>query len=262
MATVPRWGAKTHRGQIRELNEDAFLASPPVFLVADGMGGHAAGEIASRIAIEAFEQLAGKPFLEVPEVLALLEHINSSILDTASNDASMDSMGTTLTGLILVRVGGLDHWMVLNIGDSRTYRMSTSEFAQITTDHSEVQELVAAGTLTKEEALSYPHKNVITRALGSLPAPQADTWIFPRNSSERFILCSDGLTNELDDQGILELAATYSDPEELATRLVQAANDAGGRDNITVIVVVVDNDGDPVEGSLGNTLPRKEELSD
>jgi protein phosphatase len=226
-----------------------------VFIVADGMGGHAAGDVASRLAIQQFEPLVGCTVLAIHEVMATLEQINNSILAKIDQDATKAGMGTTLTGMLLVQVGGIDHWVVFNIGDSRVYRITDHTLHQVTTDHSEVQELVAAGKLSPLEAKTYPHRNIITRALGSLPAPQVDTWIFPTSNIDRFIICSDGLTNEVDDQSILALSDLLDDPQELADSLVDAANRAGGHDNITVIVV--DNTVDSIDTTQGNTIPKR-----
>jgi serine/threonine protein phosphatase PrpC len=255
VGTHPQWGAQSSCGLVRKVNEDSFLAEPPIFIVADGMGGHAAGDVASDLAVHAFTNLIGRVGIEVSEVIDVLHDINTAILHTVDSDTTKDGMGTTLTGMVLVQISGVDHWMIFNIGDSRVYQLVNHDLHQITIDHSEVQELVAAGKLSKEEAKVYPQRNVITRALGSLPAPQVDTWIIPSNASDRFIICSDGLTNEVSDEQIQLLSDQTTEPQLAASLLVDAANAAGGRDNITVIVV--DSIVDPVEGLRGNTVPRR-----
>ncbi len=234
---VAKWGATSDQGIVRSANEDSYVASPPIFVIADGMGGHAAGEIASRIAVEAFGGLIGRNSLSVTEALACVEHANAAILASVHQDDRLAGMSTTITGLILVTVGGLEHWMVFNVGDSRVYRFVNRRLGQLTVDHSEVEEMVAAGILTREQARSYRRRNVVTRALGVEPPPIIDSWVFPVASDDRFIVCSDGLTGELTDSQIEERALQVLDPQALAQDLVDLALLAGGRDNITVIVV-------------------------
>ena len=134
-------------------------------------------------------------------------------------------------------VAGLDHWVVFNVGDSRVYRLANDALAQVTVDHSEVTELVAAGEISAKSARTHPHRNVVTRSLGTDPAPNPDLWVFPPTAGERFLICSDGLTLELDDTVITDVLTTESDAQRAAETLVQRAVSAGGRDNVTAIVV-------------------------
>jgi len=231
------WGAASDRGLVRAVNEDSLMAEPPVFLVADGMGGHAAGDVASRLAVAAFAGLGGAERLKVEDALAAVARANRAILDSAREDRSRAGMGTTLAGLAVVAAAGSEHWMAFNIGDSRVYRLSADGLRQLTADHSEVAELVATGRMSPEEARTYPRRHVVTRSLGTEPPPETDCWVFPPEASERFIVCSDGLTGELSDLEIGTAAREIVDPQSLAQALVDRAVAAGGHDNVTVVVV-------------------------
>jgi protein phosphatase len=233
------WSALTDRGLQRAFNEDALMAEPPVFAVADGMGGHGAGDVASGLAIEAMAALAARGAIVPDDVVAAVEAANRRILAKAAEDPARAGMGTTLTGLALVESEGSQRWMVFNIGDSRVYRFADGELAQLTVDHSEVQEFVAAGKLTAEAARTYPRRNVVTRSLGTGELGPVDSWLLTPTPGERFVVCSDGLTEELDDAEIAAVVAGAAGAEEAARRLMRRAIDAGGRDNVTVVVVDV-----------------------
>lgn len=234
---VAGWGAATHTGRVRAINEDSYLARFPVFVVADGMGGHAAGEVASRLATEAFAGLADARVLSANDSVAAISSANSVILDTAGGDPDLQGMGTTIAGLAVVTVGGSEHWQVFNVGDCRVYRFARGRLDQLTVDHSEAEELVASGQLSKQEARTYARRNVVTRSLGTEPPPQSDSWVFPPSPPERFLICSDGVTTELEDEVIEGVLAAETDPQSAAEHLVRLAVEAGGRDNITSIVV-------------------------
>ena len=235
------WGAASDTGRVRTINEDSLVAEPPVFVVADGMGGHAAGDIASRIAVAEFAALATTEKLALTEALASVTRANQAILEAARQDQSREGMGTTIAGLVIISAAGAEHWMAFNIGDCRVYRLSLDGLVQITTDHSQVEELIASGKMTREEARASDQRHIVTRSLGIEPAPEADCWVFPPRAGDRFIVCSDGLTGELRDFEIAARARQIDDPQLLAQDLVDRAVAAGGRDNITVIVV----DGQP-----------------
>jgi PPM family protein phosphatase len=230
-------GVATSVGRVRRVNEDSFLAIPPLYAVADGMGGHGSGDVASRLAIEALARCAGLRPLFVEAVLAALEEANRVIIDR--NEVSR--MGTTVTGLagLEASIGG-DHLMVFNVGDSRVYRLAAEHVEQLTIDHSEVQELVFAGVLTPEQARVHPRRNIVTRALGTATVLEPEHLLLPANAGDRFLLCSDGLHGELPDEVILSLLA-LADPQHAAEALVAAANDAGGHDNVTVVVVDIES---------------------
>jgi len=231
------WGVATDRGSHRQVNEDSFLARFPVFVVADGMGGHESGEVASAYAIEALRGLLDEPTL-TPEIVTVhlrraVERIRS--IPTGPGPAP----GTTLTGALVVRGPDGPSWLVVNVGDSRTYRLAGGELTQVSVDHSEVAEMLARGLLTAEEAARHPHRHVVTRALGGGGGDDPEPDFFPLTfgAGDRVLVCSDGLTGEVDDARIAEILRTRPDPQDAADHLVAAALVAGGRDNVTVIVV-------------------------
>src|SRR6201987_3764513 len=243
------YGAATSVGPVRQVNEDSYLAVPPLFVVADGMGGHGSGDLASRIAIEDMSAVVPLRPLFAEAVLTALEHANRRIIE---QDAA-NRMGTTATGLAALEAAGGDNLMVFNIGDSRVYRLAGNGLEQLTVDHSEVQELVLAGVITREQARTHPRRNVITRALGNDSGLLPDHWLLPAIGGDRYLICSDGLFSELPDEVVLPLLAVGS-PQQAADALVSAANGAGGRDNVTVVVVDIDSDDD---GADEVTLPRE-----
>ncbi|WP_286175921.1 protein phosphatase 2C domain-containing protein [Arthrobacter sp. NEB 688] len=235
-----RSGRATDVGRVREHNEDSVIAASRVFAVADGMGGHAAGEVASRIVVETLGELEEHPPTSPDDVSAALREANRRILETVNADPAKRGMGTTAAGVVVVDTGGREHWVVFNVGDSRVYRLADHRMHQVTRDHSEVRELVDAGLLDPSEVATHPLRNVITRSLGTDPGPRVDTWVLAPTPGERFVICSDGLSNELDDRDIMVLARQYADPQTAADELVGAAVRAGGRDNVSVVVVAVD----------------------
>lgn len=246
-----RSGASTHVGRVRDHNEDSVLAEGLVFAVADGMGGHAAGEVASALAVESLRRLCERPAERPEDVAAALAAANLSILESQSRTPEQRGMGTTVSGLTVATEGGREQWVVFNIGDSRVYRLADDRMHLLTRDHSEVRELLDAGVIDAAEAARHPLRNVITRSLGSDPPPMADTWVLPPVRGERFVICSDGLSNELDDDEIRRVTGTHPDPQVAADELVAAAVRAGGRDNVSVVVVSVEGND---EGDAG-TVP-------
>lgn len=233
------WGAASDPGQVRELNEDSYLAELPVFVVADGMGGHAAGEVASGLAIDEFRPLVRAANLTADDVSAALARANDAILTQAGTGGDRAGMGTTVTGLVMVQAGGAMHWMVFNVGDSRVYRFTHGQLDQVSVDHSEVEELVAAGRISREQARVHQRRNIVTRSLGTEPPPVPDSWLLPPVAGERYLVCSDGLPTELDDGEISMYMGAEWDPATAARRLVARAVALGGRDNVTVLVVDV-----------------------
>lgn len=234
-------GACTHVGQVRRDNEDAFVAIDGLYVVADGMGGHSAGEVASAITVATLKDAytAVNPGLHSPEQVAeAVALANTAVFVEALDDSAKSGMGTTLTGLV-VTDAAKNEVVVANVGDSRTYLWRNGEFHQITKDHSHVQTLVDRGAISKAEARVHYQRNIVLRAVGIDAHVQVD--LFPMNveNGDRFILCSDGLVDEADDDEIVNEIKLRSGPQELAERLVQLANDNGGRDNVTVIVVDV-----------------------
>lgn len=247
------YGYGTDRGLRRELNEDSFIASDPIFAVADGMGGHEAGEVASGMCVRA---LATLPQLATGERTATASVVQQylAIADDSIRAATGSRAGTTLTGVVVVEQMGIPYWLVMNIGDSRTYRLSQGRLAQVSVDHSEVQELVDTGEITAEEATVHPRRHVVTRALGTGDETEADYWLLPIEEGDRIMVCSDGLNGELTDDQMFDILNTVPDPQEAVNLLIQAALRSGGRDNVTVIVVdarnVLDEDG------VSTTAPR------
>ncbi|PJI94985.1 PP2C family protein-serine/threonine phosphatase [Luteimicrobium subarcticum] len=230
-----RWGAATHRGARRVLNEDSYLASASAFFVADGMGGHEAGEVASAMAIDAMRPLS---WMEVVPADDLRDRVAVAHADVAGIQAPEGrGAGTTLTGVVVSEQDGRPYWLVANVGDSRTYHLADGALEQVSVDHSEVQELVDAGALTPQEAAHHPRRHVVTRALGATARPDADYWYLPLQAGGRLLVCSDGLTTELDDDRIAEVLLGRPDPQDAADALVADALAAGGRDNITVLVI-------------------------
>ncbi|MEZ5111317.1 MAG: protein phosphatase 2C domain-containing protein [Microbacteriaceae bacterium] len=244
-------GAATDVGLRRRINEDSMLAQHPVFLVADGMGGHEAGEVASAAALAAFQPLVGLPSARVEDVVGVIDLARHSVDALAGGPSG--GAGTTLTGVVVSQHGGDGYWLVVNLGDSRTYRLAGGALEQISVDHSVVQELVDAGELTPEEAATAVDRNVITRALGAGSDEDADFWMLPAAQGDRMLICSDGLSGEVDAATIREILSTLPDPQAAAERLVLQALANGGRDNVTAVVVdalaVVQHD--PMD-----TLPR------
>ncbi|GAA1852599.1 PP2C family protein-serine/threonine phosphatase [Microbacterium koreense] len=227
-------GSATHPGRRRALNEDAFLATAPVFIVADGMGGHRAGDRASAAAIAAFAVAAGRESLDLDDVRGAIAHARESV--EALSDTTDDRAGTTLSGVVVTSVDGVGYWLVVNIGDSRTYRLSDGDLEQVTVDHSVVQELVDAGELSAEAAAADRRRNIITRAIGASSPGDVDYWLFPAERGDRILVCSDGLTSEMPDAEIRDVLLATVAPQDAADTLVARAVAAGGRDNVTVVV--------------------------
>lgn len=232
-----RWAGATHPGRRRTVNEDSVFASFPVFLVADGMGGHASGDVASALAIEAFRSLKGRTLADVTSVE---ESVERAFDDVRSQAVGEPVGGTTLSGAVLVDVDGVAHWLVLNVGDSRTYLYADGELEQVTVDHSVVQELVETGALRRDDARRHPHRNVITRALGPGEQHPADAWLRPAERGQRLLVCSDGLSGEVDDVELAEILGDVASPAAAAALLLRRALDAGAPDNVSVVVVDVD----------------------
>lgn len=228
-------GTRTDVGLKRSVNEDSLLAEWPVFLVADGMGGHHAGDVASAAVIAEFRKLVGRT-LELPDVASALDRAHKAVRTIAAHVAR--GAGSTLTGVVQLEHEGQPHWLVLNVGDSRVYRMFSTELRQLTTDHSMLQELLDDGRMTAAERDGFARKNVITRAVGAENSP-TDYWLHPVVTGERVLVCSDGLTGELPDEAIRARLTLGGAPQQTADLLLGQALERGGRDNITLIVVDV-----------------------
>jgi PPM family protein phosphatase len=240
-------GAATDVGRVREVNEDAYLAAPPVYVVADGMGGHEGGDVASAIAVEEFGRMAEAGYDAGhgrEAVAAALESAQRRILEYADEQTRHGierrrSAGTTLVAALLVDDGDGPAWLLANLGDSRVYRFCDGRLEQVSIDHSLVQELVDLGRITPEEVATHPERNVITRALGDDGGVEVDYFVVPLADAERILLCTDGVSGMLDDDAMALILAEAADPRDAADRLVAAAVVAGGEDNATAIVVDV-----------------------
>lgn len=259
--------AQTDVGRARQMNEDAFLARAPVYLVADGMGGHARGDAASNAVVETFRRHleAGRP--STPEQVLDAIHTSNDAVRALSEEGEEGTAvaGTTLAGVALVDAGdgaGF-HWMVFNIGDSRVYSWDGRTLEQLSVDHSAVQELVDAGLILPDEAERHPERNVITRAIGADDVVDPDIWLIPATGRQVFLICSDGLSKEVDDVRLAAiLAGDTGHAAGLAGELVDAALEHGGRDNVTVIVVeseVGPADDDETTRDRPGTLSRAQE---
>ena len=228
-------GAATDAGLRRRINEDSYIAASPLFLVADGMGGHNAGEIASAAVIEEFATLAGRQSLTIDEVQTAVTASRRRVGMLPPGAGA--GAGTTLAGVVIADVDGEGYWLAINLGDSRTYRLSEGRFEQVSVDHSVVQELVDSGQLAADAAERDSRRNVITRAIGAGSDSEPDYWLLPAEEGDRILVCSDGLSGELDRDALHAILLTETDPQAAATRLVHEAMVRGGRDNITALVV-------------------------
>jgi protein phosphatase len=248
---IGRAAALTDTGRRRLDNEDAFVLEPPLFAVADGMGGAQAGEVASRLAVSTIEE-GGSGLREEDGLVELLRLANTRIYERSVSDPGVTGMGTTAT--IVVVDEGAGTITLGHVGDSRAYRVRDGALAQLTDDHSLVAELVRSGRLTEEEALIHPARSVITRVLGTDPVVDVDTLRDSLQPGDLVLLCSDGLTAMLRDEAILELVLAAPGPAEATEALVAAANAAGGDDNITVVLFEV-LDGEPPERPARPSVP-------
>lgn len=227
------------------MNEDALLAHAPVYVVADGMGGHARGDAASRAVVETFRRHLDTGAPSRPEQVLDAIHSSNEVVRSLSTDGDEGTAvaGTTVAGVALVDAGegrGV-HWMVFNVGDSRVYFWDGRRLEQVTVDHSAVQEMVDAGLLHADDAERHPDRNVITRAVGADDVVEPDVWLIPAGGRQVFLICSDGLSKEVGDEAIAEvLAGGSSHAAGLAGELVDAALAAGARDNVTAVVVESD----------------------
>lgn len=232
-------GSATDIGRVRERNEDSILVDPPLYVVADGMGGHRGGDVASQVAVETMEAAAaaeGRRSLAEQVRLA-----NSAVWERSAEDQRLSGMGTTLTA---ARVDG-STLLLAHVGDSRAYLMRDGVLEQLTDDHTLVARMVRSGEITPAEADVHPHKNVMTRALGTEEEVEVDEDSIALLDGDRFLLCSDGLTGMVTEDQIQAILENSDQPQQAADRLVKAANRAGGIDNISVVVIdAIDEDGE------------------
>jgi protein phosphatase len=254
----PLVSARSDVGRVRTSNQDSGYAGQFFFVVADGMGGHAGGDVASGIAVRDLAAL-DRRFSSVAEaraaLVAQLKTINEKLSHVVDSNPELAGLGTTVSGM--VRVG--DRFVVAHIGDSRIYRLSNGELTQVTADHTFVQQLIDAGRITEAEAKDHPRRSVLMRVLGDVDDdPSIDTTDLPAIPGERWLLCSDGLTGVLDDAHVRDMLAADSAPETVSARLVDRALTGGGPDNITVIVVDVGGeDGEARADFVGSAASKR-----
>lgn len=241
-----RHGAATHVGHVRRVNEDSHLVAPPVFVVADGMGGHDGGDVASALVVEEFARLARTgydPARGADALTGTLHRAQQRIEEYAVGQRAAGKpdfqSGTTAVAAILVEDDGRPAWLLANVGDSRAYRVSDGQAVQVSVDHSLVQELLDSGSIAAAEADVHPGRHVVTRALGGEELPQPDLFLLPVRDAERLLLCSDGVSGMLAPDELGRILVEVADPGDAADRLIAAALAAGGEDNATAVVVDV-----------------------
>jgi protein phosphatase len=251
-----KWGAFSDVGMVRQQNEDSFLAEETLFVVADGMGGHNAGEVASALAVTTLKAGARLGIDDAEVFRELVQQANSAIYTASLDDSTQSGMGTTVTALSIVE-GEEPLVLVANVGDSRAYLWRSGALSRLSVDHSYVQELVNEGIITPEAARVHPRRNIVTRALGIDRSVMVDVFTHFVRTGDRIVLCSDGLVDEVTDTEIAKVLGQHSDPQETAEALVMVANTNGGRDNTTVVVVdVLDDISEPLVSSVpDNTAP-------
>ena len=248
----------THPGRKRRHNEDSYVHQPPLFAIADGMGGAKAGEVASGLAVEALHLRPDLSGDDEAYVVDLIQEANRRVYTRASEDSEASGMGTTMT-VALVDAAN-DRVTFGHVGDSRAYRIRDDELEQLTDDHSLVGELIRSGKLTREEAEVHPQRSVITRALGTDPDVDVDTFAVDTQPGDIFLLCSDGLSGMVSDKTILSIVRdNRRDLQAAAKALIAAANRGGGDDNITVVVFAVDGEEEQATRRMDAIPPPAEE---
>jgi protein phosphatase len=234
-AATVEWGVATHIGPAHERNQDSYCTAPPVFVVADGIGGHADGELASREVVEALLALTGRVAVDVDMLTEVVQDARARIGRIKVGDGRPP--GSTLSGVIITEADEAPFWMVANLGDSRTYRLGSTELTQLTVDHSVVQELIDAGAVVQSARLETPFRNMLTRAITAGSEYQPDVRFFPMSVGDRMFACSDGVHGVVDHSDIEHVLRTHSDPQSAAEELVKMAVEADGHDDMTAVVV-------------------------
>jgi protein phosphatase len=248
-------GSRSDVGKVRQANEDSFVVQEPLFAVADGMGGHLAGDVASQTAVGVITERAGTATLDDPQTLSsLLRAANRAIFEKSRSDPTLRGMGTTCT-LVMIADG---HAEIAHVGDSRAYLLRAGELTQLTEDHTLVSRMVKEGRLREEEAANHPQRSIITRALGVDADVEVDLEPVELTPGDRLLLNSDGLTSMVGPDRVKQVLVDEPDPQAAADRLVGIANDAGGEDNITVLVIDVADDADDRPRGEGAASVRQE----
>lgn len=237
MSVEVRWGAATHVGRVREVNQDSILALESLWVVADGMGGHASGEVASEIAVATMRAVTDETPIVVERLLRAVIDAHERILEGNGPDSEHYGMGTTLSGVAVVDHEEAERMCVFNVGDSRIYRQHQGEMIQLSDDHSVIAELIREGRLDPADAERHPAQNVLTRALGIAAQHfEPDAWLLDPFPGDRYLVCSDGLTDEVPDEAIAQCLADVEDPQAVVDHLLQQSLDAGARDNVSIVV--------------------------
>jgi len=249
MLRVAEQYAATDTGRQRRANEDSLLARSPLFVVADGMGGAQAGEVASRLAVDVFEEGLGDTSAPESGLAERAGVANARIHELSHSNAEHAGMGTTLTAVYVAS----EQVAIAHVGDSRAYRLRSGELVRLTDDHSLVDELMRQGKITPEEAVDHPQRSVITRALGPEPSVEVDTRSYSARARDVYLLCSDGLTTMLPEERVAELMRSHSRLRDAGEALIAAANEAGGRDNITVVLFRLEDPSAPASSLAPET---------
>jgi protein phosphatase len=250
-----RAGVATDIGRVREGNEDSYLSEEPLFAVADGMGGHKGGEVASQLALDTLEAEFREGRVDLVQQI---KDANAAVFERSQADTSVKGMGTTLTAVVVEGGSAL----FAHVGDSRAYLLRADDLRQLTDDHTLVARMVKSGEISEAEAEVHPHRSVLTRALGTEPDIVVDEFDVALTDGDRLLLCSDGLTGMVTEEQIAAILSSTADPQEAADRLVRAANRAGGVDNITVVVIDLEaEDGDLADAPpAGRTMPSRRRM--
>lgn len=252
------WCGRTDVGKVRKVNEDSMIQLPGVLVVADGMGGHAAGDVASRIVVETFASSIGGdrllPISELPEVISLA---NTAVMNESRHTGHF-GMGSTVVGMAVVDNGGEPAVVVFHVGDSRCYRVVDGEVTLITHDHSHVQELVDSGEITATQAVHHPLRNVVTRAVGIDPVVAADYLVLEEVPFQRLLLCSDGVSGEIEPARLEQLMLLQQDPQQVVDAILAEVLAGRAADNATLVVVDVEQQTVPLLADPDITGPRLE----
>jgi protein phosphatase len=242
-------GVATDIGRVRERNEDSYLVEPPLFAVADGMGGHRGGAVASELALEKVDELSRTGTVSLPE---LVRAANRAVFERSMSDRAVAGMGTTLTAATVDQAG----IHLAHVGDSRAYLLRAAALRQLTEDHTLVNRMVKAGEITRDEAEVHPHRNVLSRVVGTEPDVDVDVEDIPVLDGDRVLICSDGLTNMVTELQIQAILEATPGSQETADRLIKAANRAGGIDNITVLILDVHDEPGDAEAAVARPVDR------
>ena len=252
--TTFTWGVQTNVGRVREVNQDAVHASDGLFVVADGMGGHQGGEVASAVAIDVLADVSENP-TTIEALVSGVRAAHEAIVERAGSDTSLAGMGTTVCAISRLDDANQPGMLgLVNVGDSRVYRFAAGELQQVSDDHSLVGGLFRAGHLSADEAAVHPQRNIVTRALGIGHELLVDYWEVPAVAGDHYLLCSDGLVDEIGDAQIAAAMRRLEDPTEVVDELVRLTLEAGARDNVSVLVVRVDTSAPAGDNSVADAL--------